>query len=204
MLPDRMIMSTDRLEANLQKSKGYCIDCGKLIRINKGWQGRCQACSYKAQRPQTQAEWQAIILKRSEAITETGCWIWMGGVNEQGYGRLSIRNRIYAHRLSYEAFVGSVEGDLCVLHRCDVPSCVNPAHLFLGDRKMNLQDMWAKGRGNPPVHRGEDHGGAILTEQQVISIRKDDSPLQALAKRYGVCTATISNAKRGRSWRHIP
>lgn len=77
----------------------------------------------------------------------TGCWLWCGTVNSDGYGQLRMAGRTTgAHRLSYEAFVGPVGPGLCVCHKCDVPCCANPDHLFLGTHADNAQDRSRKGR----------------------------------------------------------
>lgn len=78
----------------------------------------------------------------------TGCWTWIGGFGSEGYGRVSIgRYRTGAHRHSYILFVDAIPKGLMVLHSCDVRSCVNPDHLFLGTHKDNASDMARKGRG---------------------------------------------------------
>lgn len=75
------------------------------------------------------------------------CWLWTGPVISCGYGQVSVKGIAkYAHRLSLEIASGPIPGGLFVLHRCDVPRCVNPAHLFLGTQKDNINDAIAKGR----------------------------------------------------------
>src|SRR4051794_32506507 len=81
-----------------------------------------------------------------------GCWEWTAGVFKSGgYGQFNMRvagkrQPYRAHRISYELAHGPIPSDLCVLHECDNRVCVNPAHLFLGTRGDNCDDMHAKGR----------------------------------------------------------
>lgn len=63
---------------------------------------------------------------RSVPEPNTGCWLWTGGLNPDGYGK-DFRGQ--AHRLSYETFVGSIPPGLTIDHLCRVRRCINPAHL---------------------------------------------------------------------------
>jgi len=93
-----------------------------------------------------------FLSKVSLQIT-SGCWVWTGFRNAQGYGHFALDGYKVgrAHRASWVLHRGSIPTGLCVLHRCDNPSCVNPDHLFLGTDADNAHDRDAKGRGKPWV-----------------------------------------------------
>lgn len=78
------------------------------------------------------------------------CWLWTASSNGHGYGQFAVSRRLgkplAAHRVSFVIHVGPIPKGMFVLHRCDIPACVNPQHLFLGNQKDNMQDRIAKGR----------------------------------------------------------
>jgi hypothetical protein len=79
----------------------------------------------------------------------SGCWLWTKETRG-GYGYFRMGGEAWrAHRLAWRLFVGPIPKDLFVCHHCDTPPCVNPAHLFVGTHRKNMQDMREKGRGTP-------------------------------------------------------
>lgn len=141
-------------------------------------------------------------------IAKTGCWLWQRYKNKNGYGQIRISNsNWYAHRASYAIYRGDIPVGMCVCHSCDTPSCVNPAHLWLGTRKENSQDMSRKGRANKVWHGGGFKKGHKLStglrkrkvsNDDVRAIRKSGASLKWLAKRYDVSLSLISNIRNGK------
>ena len=132
----------------------------------------------------------------------TGCWLWVACCFTRGlpYGEFWFEGKPnHAHRVAWIIFRGSIPNGLCVLHRCDVPQCVNPSHLFLGTGADNARDCKAKNR----QAKGAHHGRAKLTEEQVREIRTDGRTSPAISADYGVASCTIRQIKSYRVWRHV-
>lgn len=135
----------------------------------------------------------------------TGCIEFLGHITDRGYGQINLGNNVrqLAHRTSYRLFVGEVPKGLRVLHRCDNPICVHPAHLFVGTAKDNSQDMVRKGRSA----FGERSAAAKLTDRKVFAIRRhlDAGMSQAeLGRRFGVSNTSIKHIAHRDTWRHVP
>ena len=144
-------------------------------------------------RPSTPQDFLSLVNK-----TET-CWLWMGGVDKNGYGQFTVNYRnTRAHRYSYSTFVATIPKGALVLHSCDNPPCVNPSHLSLGSHKENARQRAERGRnGN---QSGEANHAALLTAKQVESIRTDTRLQRIIAKDYRIAQQTVSDIKRGRRW----
>ena len=54
------------------------------------------------------------------------------------------------HRLFYFLYNNSINPNLILLHSCDTPLCVNPAHLSEGTPMDNKRDSIQKGRHYHP------------------------------------------------------
>lgn len=146
------------------------------------------------------------IEARSIPEPNTGCWFWLGGLNLQGYGHADWQGKPQrASRLSFSAFNGvEIERGMHVCHRCDNPPCVNPAHLFLGTAKENMQDRKRKGR-NANQH-GANGPRAVLLPSAVASIRARRASgvlLRVLAQEFEVTEATISRIANAKTWRAL-
>lgn len=133
------------------------------------------------------------------------CWEWKGGKYETGYGQVSTPGDISrpAHRMAHLAWVGPIGEGQHVCHKCDNPPCMNPAHLFAGTRKENMEDCASKDRS---AH-GERQGGHKLTEAEVRDIRavyaNGGISQRELGAAYGVDQSNISSIVRGKTWARV-
>jgi len=85
------------------------------------------------------------ITHRTRRDPLSGCWIWQGSTQRQGYGLAGYANRVWlAHRLAWTGRHGPIPAGKILCHRCDERRCVNPDHLFLGDWRLNMADLKAK------------------------------------------------------------
>lgn len=95
------------------------------------------------------------------------CWLWRGSVAGSGYPHFRFRYAIHqATRLSWSIANGQpFPSDKLACHSCDVPTCVNPRHLWVGTSKDNMHDAMRKGRrsgsggtcrnGHPRTHESQ-------------------------------------------------
>lgn len=132
-----------------------------------------------------------------------GCWLWSRATTTKGRGQVWINGAVRrASRVFYERFVGPIHSDLHVLHKCDVPQCVNPAHLFLGTHADNMADMVQKGRSLA----GEKSLRTSLTRDQareIISAVMDGAKPTDLRRRFGLKkSASVFIASR-RRWNTV-
>lgn len=87
----------------------------------------------------------------------TGCWNWNGGRHIFGYGKIMIGGKTFnTHRIMFEVANPAVNVDeMNINHHCDNPSCINPAHLYAGTQKDNIQDQLKRGRHRWDKSRAE-------------------------------------------------
>lgn len=135
----------------------------------------------------------------------SGCWEWTGTHVGFGHGYFSVGSKkVLAHRFSYELHNGPIPDGMFCCHTCDNPTCVNPAHLYLGTHAQNMADMVSKNRHK----HGSAHHSAKLTEPQVIEIRRkyaqESATQKELANEYGVAPSAIAKIVTRKRWTHIP
>lgn len=134
------------------------------------------------------------------------CWNWTASKVNGGYGTISVKEKLQlSHRVSWVVHFDEISDGLCVLHKCDNPPCVNPAHLFLGTRGDNNRDRAKKGRNNGGGARGVRNGRSKLTPAKVRAIRRayPRVTLLTLARKYHVAEGTIGRIVNRKVWIHI-
>lgn len=127
---------------------------------------------------------------------ENGCLLFTASVDRDGYGqvqfsRVAKEHRVTrAHQMAWVEVNGPIPDGMFVCHTCDNPTCINPAHLFLGTPADNVADMMKKGRYVP--------GGAAPTidYDTVLSFRGKVSGMK-VAKMMGISFSRVYQIWRG-------
>lgn len=152
-----------------------------------------------------------ILLDRfwSKVQKTNTCWLWTGAHSvlqknpKFQYGIMIVCwKRRMAHHLSWEiANNKKIPKGMCVLHKCDVPLCVRPDHLWIGTQADNVRDRVSKGRSASP--RGEKNCRSKLKEKDIHKIRrmiregiKDD----VIGKKFCVQRWTICRIRYNKNW----
>ena len=128
------------------------------------------------------------------------CWLWTGNLVD-GYGQFWFQRKNWiAHRLMYLQCYGEILKGYEIAHApiiCHNRACVNPAHLEAVTRKINHSHKLLDGTDS----RGEKHGRAKLTNEQVLEIRRRSNETQrSLAREFGVAQTTIKDIIHRKTW----
>lgn len=158
--------------------------------------------------PRAPASLETRLWRHTAKAGPDDCWLWTGGGRTGKYGLIQEGGRgskmVLAHRVSWAIANGKpAPSDMVVMHSCDTPLCVNPAHLSLGTRKDNVDDMIAKGRKRTVAPVGNENGKALLTPELVRYIRSSEKTHAALARELGVSFNAVRGVRIGRTWSHV-
>lgn len=137
-------------------------------------------------------------------ISKEGCYEWIGKKNNDGYGTLTIDKKTSSvHRYMAALSLGfDIKSELCVLHKCDNPCCINPEHLFIGTQEENIQDMVRKKR----IRVGSSKPLSKLNEDSVKKIKElllAGMFQYEIAKMFNIDRTIISRINTGEAWKHV-
>ncbi len=125
-----------------------------------------------------------------------------GRVHYAGAGRKVHRVAFFLTNGDLSQVQGKVRGGTKICHHCDNPLCFRPIHLFSGTTADNSRDKVNKER----QARGESHGRAKVTAEQVREIRRlyeEGVSQMKLAKIFPLVQPVISSIIRREIWGHI-
>jgi hypothetical protein len=128
------------------------------------------------------------------------CWPWLGQLNAAGYGYMKRWHQgnqlvLRAHRIAVLLDGRDIPSGYQVCHHCDNPSCVNPAHLFIGTILDNHNDKMRKGR--QASRRSGTHRNRKLSLSDIEIIKREvanGKSRAAIARERGVAPQSVDSA----------
>ena len=197
--------------------KSKCPNCGIIYKWRTTYYDPPpQSCSFKCRfKWKTATEQQKLERAKKSfekrVIKKDGCWNWNGSFDKDGYSKMTVKTNMgfnRAHITSWKIHNGKIPEGLCVLHKCDNPSCTNPEHLFLGTAKDNTQDMIKKGRDGFNIWNqlGSLNPQSKLDENKVKEIKKMiQKGLKSLeiSLKFNVSRRTITDIRLNKSWKQV-
>lgn len=125
-------------------------------------------------------------------------WLWKRKTTIFGHGQLKYKRKMrLVHRLMWEFTRGPIPQGMCVCHKCDIPQCCKPTHLFIGSHSDNARDK---------VRKGRDNTAKKLTRakvKQIATLLKLGTPQKVLSEKFNVSISTISLIKNKKVWRFV-
>jgi len=192
-----------------KRSRTYCkckCDCGKMytIRFDSIIHGNRSCCRY---------ETLDNVKKRfmeNIKVDSNGCWIWQASVykdkcGRKTYGRFFTKlfpKECKSHRISHLIFNGPISKDAYICHKCSIPTCNNPDHIYLGNHALNSQDMVDADR----QAKGEHNGNSRYTKEIVLKARELRETGMSYAKiglELNVHKSSIERFIKRKIWKHI-
>lgn len=170
-----------------------CLHCGGPIGVGRpASKFCCQVCVFRGN-----------VNATDDADS---CHLWTGRRDRFGYGAIEFthagKRQQRAHRVSYILAHGAIPNGLDVLHRCNVPACCRPSHLYAGTDAENVAD---RDRANRQA-RGEANGFSKLSAPRVIEIRRryaGGEIARTIAEDLGISRRAVSDIVRRKRWGHL-
>lgn len=137
-------------------------------------------------------------------IQDNGCIIFQGGKDGKGYGKYFTKDRKQAtvSRAVLAAKVGyTLPENIDSCHTCDNPSCINPEHLWPGNRSQNLLDASNKGRTQGKSHPLSNAKLDWVTVREIRLKLEAGRAMKDLAVEYSVNRKTIHDIKYHLTWK---
>jgi hypothetical protein len=96
-----------------------------------------------------------VLDARISPEPNSGCWLWVGYLNDSGYGLVSVGGKERrAHRVVYERVRGPIPDGLQLDHLCRTRCCVNPAQPVTNKENCRRSPLLGRWRSDGSCLRG--------------------------------------------------